>query len=83
MLVATGLLMPDFDDSRWTVVRSEIPKPLSSKGKFICLGEGGVRNTNTTVFSTGLPEGAQRPNLKSEDSSGIASVRPQSELMDV
>jgi len=33
MLVATGLLMPDFDDSRWTVVRSEIPKPLSSKAQ--------------------------------------------------
>ena len=32
MLVATGLLIADFDDSRWTVARSEIPKPLSSKG---------------------------------------------------
>ena len=26
------------NDSRWTVARSEIPKPLSSKGEFICLG---------------------------------------------
>ena len=30
-VVATGLLMPDFDDSRWHRRSEEIPKPLRSR----------------------------------------------------